>query len=99
MATWCGARLATPCAACRSSLLLQLPPPQAVVRGHLVRRQDSHTLCCMQVLVAAQNRACVWMIEEEKLVRTPLTTLTLHSSPHHPGWHQQVRGDPYVLDT
>ena len=53
----------------------------------------------MQALVAVENRACVRMLEEEKLVRTPWMMLTLRSSPHHPGWHQQVRGDPYVLDT
>ncbi|KAL5683263.1 hypothetical protein ACJX0J_009648, partial [Zea mays] len=60
---------------------------QALVRGHLVRRQASHTLRCMQALVAAQNRARVErlrMLEDEKPVRTPRTTPGRRSSPHHP---------------
>ncbi|XP_066325086.1 protein IQ-DOMAIN 19-like [Miscanthus floridulus] len=68
---------------------------QALVRGHLVRRQASHTLRCMQALVAAQNRARaarLRMLEDEKPVRTPRTTLTRRSSPHHPRLrhHQDV---------
>ncbi|CAD6205905.1 unnamed protein product [Miscanthus lutarioriparius] len=58
----------------------------ALVRGHLVRRQASHTLRCMQALVAAQNRARaarLRMLEDDKPVRTPRTTPTRRSSPHH----------------
>ncbi|OEL35165.1 hypothetical protein BAE44_0003816 [Dichanthelium oligosanthes] len=66
---------------------------QALVRGHLVRRQASHTLRCMQALVAAQNRARaarLRMLEDEKPVRTPRTTPTRRSSPHHARFrHQQ----------
>jgi sRNA-binding protein len=68
---------------------------QALVRGHLVRRHASHTLRCMQALVAAQNRARaarLRMLEDEKAVRTPRTTPTRRSSPHHPRLrHHQVR--------
>ncbi|GJN23990.1 hypothetical protein PR202_gb11694 [Eleusine coracana subsp. coracana] len=72
---------------------------QALVRGHLVRRQASHTLRCMQALVAAQNRARVArlrLLEQDDdddsnkqppvvLHRnnTPRTTPT-RRSPHHP---------------
>jgi hypothetical protein len=69
---------------------------QALVRGHLVRRQASHTLRCMQALVAAQNRARaarLRMLDDEKPFRTPRTTPpTRRSSPHHPRFrHHQVR--------
>jgi hypothetical protein len=66
---------------------------QALVRGHLVRRQASHTLRCMQALVAAQNRARaarLRMLDDEKPFRT--TPPTRRSSPHHPRFrHHQVR--------
>ncbi|KAJ1294458.1 hypothetical protein BS78_01G147500 [Paspalum vaginatum] len=47
---------------------------QALVRGHLVRRQASHTLRCMQALVAAQDRARaarLRMLEDERHLRAP----------------------------
>ncbi|KAM0845127.1 hypothetical protein ACQ4PT_056595 [Festuca glaucescens] len=59
---------------------------QALVRGHLVRRQASNTLRCMQALVAAQNRARtarLRLLDEEKPIRTPRMTPT-GRSPHHP---------------
>ncbi|CAN6310118.1 unnamed protein product [Urochloa humidicola] len=75
---------------------------QALVRGHLVRRQASHTLRCMQALVAAQNRARaarLRMLDDDDgdrppaaaAARTPArTTPTRRSSPHHPRFrHQQ----------
>lgn len=42
---------------------------QALVRGHLVRKQATETLRCMQALVIAQARACAQrarMLSEEK---------------------------------
>lgn len=42
---------------------------QALVRGHLVRKQATETLRCMQALVLAQARACAQrarMLSEEK---------------------------------
>uniref|UniRef100_A0A0D9VWM4 DUF4005 domain-containing protein n=1 Tax=Leersia perrieri TaxID=77586 RepID=A0A0D9VWM4_9ORYZ len=69
---------------------------QALVRGHLVRRQASNTLRCMQALVAAQLRARAARLrlgdgdgdEHHKphhAARTPRTTTpTRRSSPHHP---------------
>jgi len=43
---------------------------QALVRGHLVRKQATETLRCMQALVIAQARACAQrarMLSEEKI--------------------------------
>ncbi|TVU04145.1 hypothetical protein EJB05_50281, partial [Eragrostis curvula] len=63
---------------------------QALVRGHLVRRQASHTLRCMQALVAAQNRARVArlrLLDDDKpaALRTPTRSTTpTRRSPHHP---------------
>uniref|UniRef100_A0A0E0BI52 DUF4005 domain-containing protein n=1 Tax=Oryza glumipatula TaxID=40148 RepID=A0A0E0BI52_9ORYZ len=67
---------------------------QALVRGHLVRRQASNTLRCMQALVAAQHRARAARLrllddKEKPLLRTPRMTPT-RRSPHHPRFrHQQ----------
>ncbi|XP_062213350.1 protein IQ-DOMAIN 19-like [Phragmites australis] len=69
---------------------------QALVRGHLVRRQASHTLRCMQALVAAQNRACaarLRLLEDEKPIRTPRTTPSRRSPHHHRFRHQQEMED------
>ncbi|KAI4984735.1 hypothetical protein ZWY2020_017365 [Hordeum vulgare] len=67
---------------------------QALVRGHLVRRQASNTLRCMQALVAAQNRARtarLRLLDDERPLRTPRMTPT-RRSPHHPRLRQhQVR--------
>ncbi|TVU46044.1 hypothetical protein EJB05_05561, partial [Eragrostis curvula] len=72
---------------------------QALVRGHLVRRQASHTLRCMQALVAAQNRARVArlrLLDDDKpaALRTPTRSTTpTRRSPHHPRstrHHQQA---------
>ncbi|CAM0875784.1 unnamed protein product [Alopecurus aequalis] len=63
---------------------------QALVRGHLVRRQASNTLRCMQALVAAQNRARsarLRLLDDEKPIRTPRMTPT-RRSPHHPRFRQ-----------
>lgn len=63
---------------------------QALVRGHLVRRQASNTLRCMQALVAAQNRARtarLRLLDDEKPIRTPRMTPT-RRSPHHPRLRQ-----------
>ncbi|CAN6298497.1 unnamed protein product [Urochloa humidicola] len=74
---------------------------QALVRGHLVRRQASHTLRCMQALVAAQNRARaarLRMLDDDDELKPPAaaartparTTPTRRNSPHHPRFrHQQ----------
>jgi hypothetical protein len=74
---------------------------QALVRGHLVRRQASNTLRCMQALVAAQHRARAARLrlldddKEKPLLHTPRMTPT-RRSPHHPRFRhqqqQQVRG-------
>ncbi|XP_040378360.1 protein IQ-DOMAIN 14-like [Oryza brachyantha] len=66
---------------------------QALVRGHLVRRQASNTLRCMQALVAAQHRARAARLrllddDKEKPLRTPRMTPT-RRSPHHPRFRQQ----------
>uniref|UniRef100_A0A0E0D3Y8 DUF4005 domain-containing protein n=1 Tax=Oryza meridionalis TaxID=40149 RepID=A0A0E0D3Y8_9ORYZ len=67
---------------------------QALVRGHLVRRQASNTLRCMQALVAAQHRARAARLrlldddKEKPLLRTPRMTPT-RRSPHHPRFRQQ----------
>ncbi|PAN46040.1 hypothetical protein PAHAL_9G159400 [Panicum hallii] len=76
---------------------------QALVRGHLVRRQASHTLRCMQALVAAQNRARaarMRMLDDEKPVRTPRTTPTRRSSPHHPRFrhHQDMEENVKIVE-
>uniref|UniRef100_J3KZW9 Uncharacterized protein n=1 Tax=Oryza brachyantha TaxID=4533 RepID=J3KZW9_ORYBR len=55
---------------------------QALVRGHLVRRQASNTLRCMQALVAAQHRARAALLrllgdlddDKEKPLHTPRMT-------------------------
>ncbi|GJM95954.1 hypothetical protein PR202_ga12750 [Eleusine coracana subsp. coracana] len=68
---------------------------QALVRGHLVRRQASHTLRCMQALVAAQNRARVArlrLLEQDDDDDSNKQPTVLHHrnntptrrSPHHP---------------
>lgn len=64
---------------------------QALVRGHLVRRQASNTLRCMQALVAAQNRARaarLRLFDDEKHIRTPRMTPS-RRSPNHPRFRQQ----------
>ncbi|XP_037443322.1 protein IQ-DOMAIN 1-like [Triticum dicoccoides] len=63
---------------------------QALVRGHLVRRQASNTLRCMQALVAAQNRARtarLRLLDDERPLCTPRMTPT-RRSPHHPRLRQ-----------
>ncbi|KAM3260096.1 hypothetical protein ACQJBY_051390 [Aegilops geniculata] len=64
---------------------------QALVRGHLVRRQASNTLRCMQALVAAQDRARTARLrlldDVERPLRTPRMTPT-RRSPHHPRLRQ-----------
>ncbi|KAL6637477.1 hypothetical protein ACP70R_025049 [Stipagrostis hirtigluma subsp. patula] len=75
---------------------------QALVRGHLVRRQASNTLRCMQALVAAQNRARaarLRLLEEEKPFRTPRTTPT-RRSPHHPRFrhHQETEENVKIVE-
>ncbi|KAJ3674741.1 hypothetical protein LUZ60_005357 [Juncus effusus] len=66
---------------------------QALVRGHLVRRQATETLRCMQALVAVQKRAClqrIQMLEEEdeerggSKCRTPQRQRSVRNSPMHP---------------
>ncbi|KAJ4789995.1 Protein IQ-DOMAIN 31 [Rhynchospora pubera] len=67
---------------------------QALVRGHLVRKQASTTLRCMQALVAVQTRARLQrlkMLEEEDEVeedrskcRTPQRQRSVRNSPQHP---------------
>ncbi|TKV92388.1 hypothetical protein SEVIR_9G160200v4 [Setaria viridis] len=76
---------------------------QALVRGHLVRRQASHTLRCMQALVAAQQRARaarLRMLDDEKPFRTPRTTPTRRSSPHHPRFrhHQDPEENVKIVE-
>ncbi|KAF8721884.1 hypothetical protein HU200_003738 [Digitaria exilis] len=79
---------------------------QALVRGHLVRRQASHTLRCMQALVAAQNRARaarLRMLDDDKPVRTPriTPTPTRRSSPHHPRFrhhHQDMEENVKIVE-
>uniref|UniRef100_A0A453LRF8 DUF4005 domain-containing protein n=1 Tax=Aegilops tauschii subsp. strangulata TaxID=200361 RepID=A0A453LRF8_AEGTS len=75
---------------------------QALVRGHLVRRQASNTLRCMQALVAAQNRARTARLrlldDVERPLRTPRMTPT-RRSPHHPRLRQhQVRANGPLLN-
>ncbi|CAL4918009.1 unnamed protein product [Urochloa decumbens] len=80
---------------------------QALVRGHLVRRQASHTLRCMQALVAAQNRARaarLRMLDDEDdlkpfaAARTPARTTpaTRRNSPHHPRFRHQLDAEENV---
>ena len=97
LAAWCLLQARKALCALRGLVKLQ-----ALVRGHLVRRQASHTLRCMQALVAAQNRARaarLRMLDDDKhVVRTPRTTPTRRSSPHHPRFrHHQVRDGPCLL--
>ncbi|PKU79375.1 uncharacterized protein LOC110092383 [Dendrobium catenatum] len=58
---------------------------QALVRGHLVRKQATATLRCMQALVNAQDRARaerIRMVQESQ--STPLRQQNYRRSPHHP---------------
>ncbi|CAN6287461.1 unnamed protein product [Urochloa humidicola] len=87
---------------------------QALVRGHLVRRQASHTLRCMQALVAAQNRARaarLRMLDDgdgddgnkpPSAARTPARTTpaTRRSSPHHPRFrhHQDAEENVKIVE-
>lgn len=64
---------------------------QALVRGHLVRKQATTTLRCMQALVTVQTRARIQrikMLEEEELERskcwTPQRQRSVRNSPQHP---------------
>lgn len=71
---------------------------QALVRGHLVRRQASNTLRCMQALVAAQNRARtarLRLLDDEKPIRTPRMTPT-RRSPHHPRLRQHQESEENI---
>uniref|UniRef100_A0ACD6A3K1 Uncharacterized protein n=1 Tax=Avena sativa TaxID=4498 RepID=A0ACD6A3K1_AVESA len=75
---------------------------QALVRGHLVRRQASNTLRCMQALVAAQNRARtarLRLLDDEKPIRTPRMTPT-RRSPHHPRLrqHQELEENIKIVE-
>ncbi|KAL0925852.1 hypothetical protein M5K25_004223 [Dendrobium thyrsiflorum] len=58
---------------------------QALVRGHLVRKQATATLRCMEALVNAQDRARaerIRMVQESQ--STPLRQQNYRRSPHHP---------------
>ncbi|KAL5209555.1 hypothetical protein ABZP36_005178 [Zizania latifolia] len=71
---------------------------QALVRGHLVRRQASNTLRCMQALVAAQHRARaarLRLLDDEKPIHTPRMTPT-RRSPHHPRFRQLQEAEENV---
>ncbi|KAF0919604.1 hypothetical protein E2562_030024 [Oryza meyeriana var. granulata] len=74
---------------------------QALVRGHLVRRQASNTLRCMQALVAAQHRARaarLRLLDDDKdkpLLHTPRMTPT-RRSPHHPRFRHQQEAEENV---
>ncbi|KAE8800030.1 protein IQ-DOMAIN 14-like [Hordeum vulgare] len=75
---------------------------QALVRGHLVRRQASNTLRCMQALVAAQNRARtarLRLLDDERPLRTPRMTPT-RRSPHHPRLrqHQEMEENIKIVE-
>ncbi|KAL6893527.1 hypothetical protein ACP4OV_007625 [Aristida adscensionis] len=77
---------------------------QALVRGHLVRRQASNTLRCMQALVAAQHRARAARLrlleDDDKPMRTPRTTPT-RRSPHHPRFrhqHQEMEENVKIVE-
>jgi hypothetical protein len=69
---------------------------QALVRGQLVRRQASHTLRCMQALVAAQHRARVARLrlldddDGNNMLRTPRTATPTRRSPYHSRLRHQV---------
>ena len=80
--------------------LRRLVKLQVLVRCHLMRRQASHTLRCMQALVAAQNRAQAARLRllnlggDDRPSRTAQIRPT-RRSPHHPRsrhHHYQVRG-------
>uniref|UniRef100_A0A0A9GNH2 DUF4005 domain-containing protein n=1 Tax=Arundo donax TaxID=35708 RepID=A0A0A9GNH2_ARUDO len=80
---------------------------QALVRGHLVRRQASDTLRCMQALLAAQNRARAARLRllevDDKPLRTPRTTPTRRRSPspHHPRFrhhHQEAEENVKIVE-
>jgi hypothetical protein len=67
---------------------------QALARGQLVRRQATHTLRCMQALVAVQHRARVARLrlldDGSRKLRTPRTATPTRRSPHHPRLRHQV---------
>ncbi|XP_020104366.1 protein IQ-DOMAIN 14 isoform X2 [Ananas comosus] len=65
---------------------------QALVRGHLVRKQATATLRCMQALVSAQARACAQrmrMVEEAQTLPHPQH----RRSPQHPRFQQSYEMD------
>ncbi|KAJ3673597.1 hypothetical protein LUZ60_005589 [Juncus effusus] len=70
---------------------------QALVRGHLVRKQATLTLQCMQALVTAQARARaqrIRMIEEAQMHNYQPPTHSRRSSPQHPRYFRS-----YEMDT
>ncbi|KAJ0982467.1 hypothetical protein J5N97_010741 [Dioscorea zingiberensis] len=62
---------------------------QALVRGHLVRKQASATLRCMQALITAQARARAHRIRMLEEGQTNLPRQSIHRrSPQHPRFRQ-----------
>ncbi|RRT59856.1 hypothetical protein B296_00025898 [Ensete ventricosum] len=58
---------------------------QALVRGHLVRKQAAATLRCMQALVIAQERARAWRICMAEASQVVPQRQSIHRrSPQHP---------------
>lgn len=67
---------------------------QALIRGHLVRRQATETLRCMQALVTAQARARAQRLQMAEEVQTTSQRLPNNRrSPQHPRFQQSYVSD------
>ncbi|KAG6475985.1 hypothetical protein ZIOFF_065219 [Zingiber officinale] len=73
---------------------------QALVRGHLIRKQAAAALRCMQALVTAQERARlqrIQMAEDSPIIQQ---RKSIHRrSPQHPRWRQSHSSPIHVLVT